>query len=116
MNLTESMQNSNRALEKLINKCWEDETFKKQLVANPVETMESFYGGPLKKKNNIVVEDQTDSNTIYLNLYSKPNYDDFELGDNELDEVAGGWFVTLLWSGICFGDGEPASTSLSVGK
>ena len=117
MNITESVQNTSRALSKLYNECWDNETFKSELVANPRETMEKFYGGPMKKNNTIVIDDQSDPNTVYLNLYAKPNHDnaDFELEEEELEAVAGGWFVTLAWSAICFGNGEPASTSVSVG-
>ncbi|QTE23311.1 NHLP leader peptide family RiPP precursor [Polaribacter cellanae] len=118
MSLEQSQENAQKNLNKLINKCWEDENFKKELIENPVETMETFYGRTLdsnkKSKRKIVVNDQTDPSVVHINIPAKPNFDDMELSDAELEAVAGGWFVQLGWTLICFGDGDPGGTSVSV--
>ena len=113
MTFTESKENNDKAINKLITKCWEDEAFKQELIANPVPTMEKFYGGKLKKAGNVQVVDQTDTSKVYINIPAQPNFDDVELTDNELEAIAGGWFVSLLWTGVCFGDGEPGGTEVS---
>lgn len=64
--------------------------FKKQLLNNPKQTMEGFSG---KKMNipegmNLVVQDQTDESTIYINLTR--NFDTDELSEEQLELVAGG--------------------------
>ncbi|QTE23309.1 NHLP leader peptide family RiPP precursor [Polaribacter cellanae] len=118
MSLEQSQENAQKNLNKLINKCWEDENFKKELIENPVETMETFYGRTLdsnkKSKRKIVVNDQTDPSVVHINIPAKPNFDDMELSDAELEAVAGGWFVQLGWTLICFGDGDPGDTSVAV--
>jgi hypothetical protein len=42
---------------------------------------------------NIIVEDQTSSSNIYMNIPAKPNYENFELTDEQLEVVAGGIVV-----------------------
>ncbi len=73
-------------------KCWEDENFKQELLANPVDTIEKFKGSPLNipEGMNFVVTDQTDPSSIYFNIAAKPMFDSVELTDDQLEAVAGG--------------------------
>jgi hypothetical protein len=77
----------------IVQKAWEDATFKKELVANPVATIELFTG---KKVNlpagkTIVVRDQTDESAVYINIPAQPkNSADVELSEEQLEHVAGG--------------------------
>ena len=88
-------KNSEENLNRLINKCWEDEAFKEALVANPIETMENFFGrSPIDKAKGgnikIVVNDQTDNRYFHINIPPKPILEDMELSDTELEAIAGG--------------------------
>lgn len=38
----------------------------------------------------IVVQDQTDSSVIYINIPAQPNTDDMQLTEEELEMIAGG--------------------------
>ncbi len=76
----------------IIAKCWEDKTFKQQLITNPVQIIKKMTGYNLDIPENVqlVINDQTDTNYAYFNIPPKPNYEDVELSDKELDIIAGG--------------------------
>ncbi len=73
-------------------KAWKDKFFLKNLVKNPIETLNKFTGknGKLPTGKVLVVEDQTNPNHIYLNIPAKPvNYSDKQLDEQQLDRVTG---------------------------
>ena len=76
----------------IVQKAWEDENFKKALVANPIEAIEKLTGKKLNipEGKALLVRDQTDENTIYLNIPVKPNLENVELSEKQLDAFAGG--------------------------
>ncbi|SHH76990.1 NHLP leader peptide family RiPP precursor [Flavobacterium defluvii] len=75
----------------IVQKAWEDAEFKKELVANPLVAIEKVTGKKLNlpEGKTLVVRDQTDDSTIYINLPAKANLD-VELTEKELETVAGG--------------------------
>lgn len=75
----------------VVQKAWEDENFKKELVANPVEAIENLTGRKinLPEGKTLVVRDQTAEDTVYINIPAKPEMD-MELNEQELEAVAGG--------------------------
>ena len=75
---------------KLIEKSYESSSFKNELLNSPYTAIESVYGSPISKKMNIVVEDQSNSDFIYLNIPVKPNLETMELSDEQLEMVSGG--------------------------
>ncbi len=81
-------------------KAWESSTFKEQLIENPVSTIESVTGQKMPSDTNIIVEDQTDTSKIYLNIPRKVEINELELTDEQLEMVAGG---TDLITGILVG-------------
>jgi len=92
MQLTEKQKKAQEEENAIIAKCWEDETFKQQLINNPVETIENFTGNSLNLPEGakLVVNDQTDPTFVHFNIPAKPNMDDVELNEQELEVVAGG--------------------------
>ena len=74
-------------------KAWKNSVFKQDLIHAPIETLSSFIGKevnfPIDKK--LVVEDQTNPNHIFINIPPKPNLEDLELSEEQLEKVAGGW-------------------------
>lgn len=88
MELTKEQQ----VLQQVINKAWENEAFKKDLIANPVETIAKLTGQEIKipEGKTIVVRDQTDESTIYINIPAEQNLEDVELNEDQLEAVAGG--------------------------
>ena len=76
----------------IIQKAWDDATFKRELFKNPRITIENFIGKKMNVPKNkiLVVCDQMDPEKIYLNIPSQTNMEDVELNEEQLDSVAGG--------------------------
>lgn len=75
----------------VVQKAWEDEAFKKELIANPVEAIENLTGHKLNipEGKTLVVRDQTEENTIYINIPANQEVN-AELSEEELENAAGG--------------------------
>ncbi|MEO0472042.1 MAG: NHLP leader peptide family RiPP precursor [Bacteroidota bacterium] len=86
-----------RILTNVIQKAWSDDAFKSELLAsdNPRALIEATAGERLDLPANVQVRvsDQGDSNYAYLNIPPRPNYDEMELSDEQLEMVAGGEMV-----------------------
>lgn len=76
----------------IVRKAWEDAQFKNELMANPVAAIEKLTGQKLNlpQGKTLVVRDQTNETTVYINLPAKPNTEDVELNEDQLEAVAGG--------------------------
>lgn len=87
-----------KMFEAVIQKAWEDVEFKAQLIAEPVKTLEDFLGQAITppEGKKIAFIDQSDSNTLFINIPQKPNLEDMELNENQLDAVAGGGDAPIL--------------------
>lgn len=81
-----------KILDAIIKKAWQDPTFKSNLIASPITTIENFLGQPfhLPEGKNIAFVDQTDFSTIFINIPAEVNMDDVELNEEQLDIVSGG--------------------------
>ncbi len=89
MDFKQAKENSEKNYNTLINKCWEDEAFKQELIDNPVQAIEKLSGKPFDTKGKkILVTDQTNSDTIHINIPVNPN--DLELTEEQLEAIAGG--------------------------
>jgi len=86
------LRNDQEFLQNLAKKVQEDAQFKKSLLENPVVGIEVFLGHriiiPQDKK--VVIVDQTDPSTIFINLPAVHDTEDIELNEEQLDIVAGG--------------------------
>lgn len=76
----------------IVQKAWDDNQFKNNLISNPIETIENFTGNKVNLTNGqtLVVKDQTDESIVYLNIPRKVDIDELELTDEQLEVVAGG--------------------------
>ncbi len=102
MKLVEKHKEAQEVMNNVITKCWKNETFKKNLVASPIATIEKFTGKPvhIPKDKELVVIDQTDNRYIYFNIPSESNLEEMELTDEQLELVAGGEGALLLGAAI----------------
>jgi len=104
MNVSSIKEASNDFYEKIISKALNNEEFKNRLISKPNETISQVYNGSSVFNDlNILVEDQSDSNMIFLNIPRKPHYDSFELTDEELEIVSGGETIVLGICGVIIG-------------
>jgi len=92
MALTNEQKKSQELLQTIITKAWEDETFKQELIANPINTIKNVTGKQinLPEGKTLIVKDQTDSNTIYINIPAEPTLESMELNEEQLEAIAGG--------------------------
>ncbi|MEM6718285.1 MAG: NHLP leader peptide family RiPP precursor [Bacteroidota bacterium] len=88
---------------KIVEKAWEDEAFKAALIQDPVSTIEALSGERLTipEGKTMVVKDQTDQNTIFINLVPpEPCVEDMELTEDQLDIVSGGGDLLPVIQGL----------------
>ncbi len=77
----------------IVQKAWDDAEFRKELVANPVATIEKFTGKKmnLPKGKTLVVRDQSDESKVYINIPKESSQTvDAELSEEQLEAVSGG--------------------------
>ena len=72
----------------LIQKCWKDADFKKQVVSDPKGMLEHHMGRKLPAQLQIVIHEE-DVNTLHFSIPANPS-DVTELSDDDLATVAGG--------------------------
>lgn len=76
---------------KIFAKCHEDATFKQELIANPVAALEKLADKEINQEGfKLVVTDQSDPSTVYINIPSNDQADDLQLTEEQLEFVAGG--------------------------
>ncbi len=85
-------QRKQEIIESVISKAWEDATFKKELIADPIKTIEKLTGVKivLPEGKNLIITDQTDKANIYVNIPVEPEIENMELTEEQLETVAGG--------------------------
>lgn len=82
----------------LFTRAHEDENFKNKLMSSPMEAIESVSGTNLKNQDKIkfVVADQSQHNTVYLNIPPNPLTSGQELSNSQLEAIVGGGFFRDL--------------------
>ena len=98
MNINQAPEAEQEKWNQIFKKCYEDETFKRALISNPIETLESISGGnPIDMKGfKLIVTDQSEQ-AIYVNI--PVNEESLELTEEQLELVAGGVAGNDCW--IC---------------
>ncbi|AUC16925.1 TOMM propeptide domain-containing protein [Tenacibaculum sp. SZ-18] len=88
-------RNEGQLFQQVITEAWENANFKTELVANPVAAIEELTGVRinLPEGKTLIVRDQTDQSVIYINIPAKPNIDDLELNEEQLEVIAGGGII-----------------------
>ena len=94
-----------KAVQTVINKAWDDEQFRSAFIANPKASIKKTTGLEIPASVKLVINDQTNPNKMFVNIPPKPNIDDMELSDEQLEQVAGGEVLVsaLITAGIAMG-------------
>ncbi len=93
-----------QSLSYLINKSHENSTFKAKFLENPYNTIKDLDPEfSLEDGKEIIVEDQSKTDVIYINIPKQPNLEELELTDEQLEMVSGGTSLLLLF--VLLGDG-----------
>ncbi len=74
----------------IVQKAWDDAQFKAELLADPIKTIEGVVGKKmsLPAGKTLVVRDQSDESTVFINIPAMPNTEDVELNEDQLEAVA----------------------------
>jgi hypothetical protein len=86
-----------------------DPDFRADLVASPHRSLSELYGVTIPENADVrVLEESYDSHFVVI----PPDMSSIsqELTDEQLEAVAGGWFIQLIWTTLCVGSGKPGGT------
>lgn len=88
-------------LKLVISKAWEDLNFRKNLIADPINAIETLTGARvvLPEGKELIINDQTDKSKVYVNIPSEPDFEDVELSEQQLETIAGGG-GQQLWNSL----------------
>ena len=81
-----------KLFQEVVQEAWENESFKQELMNNPVVAIEKLTGEKLNipEGKTLVIRDQTSEDTVYINIPAEPNMENVELNEEQLEAVAGG--------------------------
>lgn len=98
--------------QQVLSRVLSDPETRTSLRENPRATLESIYGVSFPDDTDIrVLEEQIGSHYVVLPPAGL-GVGGEELSDAQLETVAGGWFIQLIATSICFGSGDPGDTSV----
>ncbi|MBB1194849.1 hypothetical protein DNC80_14355 [Flavobacterium sp. SOK18b] len=110
-NLENNKKDFQELQNKLVNLCWASDSVKRELFTDPKKFL-NVAGAPIPENTKVVVEETATEtpakivgDTLYLYIYSKPDFQDVELSDKELEIVSGGaeasgsWICSYSWCG-----------------
>ena len=78
--------------QQVVQKAWEDEAFKQELIENPVAAIENLTGETLAipEGKKLIVCDQTAEDTVYINIPAEETVSNVELNEEQLEAISGG--------------------------
>ncbi len=86
------VKTAQQVLQLVISKAWEDLSFRKELIENPVTAIENLTGAKitLPEGKELIIADQSDNSKIFVNIPSEPDLENMELSEGQLEAIAGG--------------------------
>ncbi|AXG69010.1 NHLP leader peptide domain protein [Kordia sp. SMS9] len=116
METSQKQERTQQLLAKALEEALTNETFKQELMTNPLEAIENLTGEKLslKEGTKMQVVDQTEDNVFYLNIPKLPNPEDLELTDEQLELVAGGGWLGAAIGGAVGAIGGPGGVLIGA--
>lgn len=95
--------------ERVLTRALADSDFRRDLVENPHQSLSALYGVTIPEGADIQVFEESDE-SHYVVIPPDMSGVSEELTDEQLEAVAGGWFIQLIWTTLCVGSGKPGAT------
>jgi len=91
-----------KILQRVLSEAWNNPSYKQELISNPKEAIHRLTGEnfSIPEGKTLEICDQSNSEKVYLNIPQQPNFDNVELTDKELEEVAGGMVISRYIRGL----------------
>ncbi|HEU6453539.1 MAG TPA: NHLP leader peptide family RiPP precursor [Gemmatimonadaceae bacterium] len=94
---------------RVLDRALADPDFRAKLVASPHSSLSELYGVTIPENADVRVFEESDDGH-YVVIPPDMSSVSQELTDEQLEAVAGGWFVQLIWTTLCVGSGKPGGT------
>ncbi len=86
-----------------------DPGFRRNIVERPHQSLSDLYGVTIPESADVRVFVETDQSHYVVIPPDMASISE-ELTDEQLEAVAGGWFVQLIWTTLCVGSGKAGGT------
>ena len=94
---------------RVLDRALTDPDFRRTLVQSPHQSLSDTYGVTIPESADVRVFEESDD-SHYVVIPPDMSALSEELTDEQLEAVAGGWFVQLIWTTLCVGSGKPGGT------
>jgi hypothetical protein len=94
---------------RVLDRALADPDFRRELVESPHRSLSALYGVTIPESADVQVFEETDD-SHYVVIPPDMSSISEELTDEQLEAVAGGWFIQLIWTTLCVGSGKPGGT------
>jgi hypothetical protein len=94
---------------RVLDRALADPDFRGELVQSPHRSLSELYGVTIPESADVQVFEETDDSHFVVIPPDMSGLSE-ELSDEQLEAVAGGWFVQLIWTTLCVGSGKPGGT------
>jgi hypothetical protein len=95
--------------QRVLDRALADRDFRRELVESPHRSLSELYGVTIPESADVQVFEETEGSHYVVIPPDMSGFSE-ELTDEQLEAVAGGWFVQLIWTTLCVGSGKPGAT------
>ena len=95
--------------QRVLDRALADGGFRRELVESPHRSLSELYGVAIPESADVQVFEETEGSHYVVIPPDMSGFSE-ELTDEQLEAVAGGWFVQLIWTTLCVGSGKPGAT------
>ncbi len=93
----------------ILDRALTDPDFRSALISSPHRSLSELYGVAIPEDADVRVLEESETSHFVVIPPDMSTLSE-ELTDEQLEAVAGGWFVQLIWTTLCVGSGKPGGT------